>query len=180
MTLKLVGVDPFAEGRFRKYTPSIDSQVDLGRFLTEPGASLMTEQTAASLGLDIGDRLSLVVNGNSYATTIIGFLRAPEQVTLTALANLIVLDISSAQEMLSQHGRLSRIDLIIPDDRDEADSLRQLRSLLPGAAEIIPANSRAKTMAQMTRAFQLNLTALSLLALVVGMFIIYNLSLIHI
>lgn len=174
LTLKLVGVDPFAEDRFRKYTPSIDSQVDLGRFLTEPGASLVTEQTAASLGLDIGDRLSLAVNGNSYETTIIGFLRAPEQVTLTALANLVVLDISSAQQMLSQHGRLSRIDLIIPDDRDEADTLRQLRSLLPGAAEIIPANSRAKTMAQMTRAFQLNLTALSLLALVVGMFIIYN------
>ncbi|MFQ5828792.1 MAG: hypothetical protein ACE5JD_06505 [Candidatus Methylomirabilia bacterium] len=39
---------------------------------------------------------------------------------------------------------------------------------------MIRAASRPETLEQMTRAFSMNLTALSLLALVVGMFLIYN------
>src|SRR5262249_43507628 len=41
-------------------------------------------------------------------------------------------------------------------------------------ADIVSAGTRAETALSMTAAFTLNLTALSLLALVVGMFLIYN------
>src|SRR5262249_60981034 len=44
----------------------------------------------------------------------------------------------------------------------------------PPDASVVAAGARAETVDQMTRAFRLNLTALSLLALVVGMFLIYN------
>jgi putative ABC transport system permease protein len=101
-------------------------------------------------------------------------LETRDKVSNKALENLVVVDISTAQEMLSLEGLLSRIDLIVPKNNHETKTLKQLQSLLPANAEIIPANTRAKTMAQMTSAFQLNLTALSLLALVVGMFLIYN------
>ena len=46
--------------------------------------------------------------------------------------------------------------------------------LLPAGARVAPASEQASTVGQLTDAFQLNLTALSLLALVVGMFLIYN------
>ena len=174
LTLKLVGVDPFAESPFRNYTPSIDSQIDLSNLLTEPGTSLMTKETASSLGIKKGDRLSLTIGSNSYDITLVGLLETREQVTTKALENLIITDISSAQELLSLKGLLSRIDLVVPNNSEEKKILDQLRSLLPANAEIVPANTRAKNMAQMTSAFQLNLTALSLLALVVGMFLIYN------
>jgi len=49
-----------------------------------------------------------------------------------------------------------------------------VRAALPRSAELVPAASRAQAMVQMTHAFRVNLTAMSLLALLVGMFLIYN------
>jgi len=174
LTLKLLGVDPFAESPFRNYAPATDRRLDLGRLVTEPGAALMTRETARALGLSQDDRLPLTIGGNPHEITFVGLLEPRQQVTARALENLVVIDISSAQEFFSQKGRLSRIDLIAPLDEAGLGSLDALRLLLPENAEILAADSRAQTMAQMTRAFQLNLTALSLLALVVGMFLIYN------
>lgn len=174
LTLKLLGVDPFAERPFRNYAPATDRRLGLARLVTEPGAALMTRETARSLGLSQGDRLPLTIGGNPREITFVGLLEPRQQVTARALENLVVMDLSSAQEFFAQKGRLSRIDLIAPFDEAGQASLDQLRALLPANAEILPADSRAQTMAQMTRAFQLNLTALSLLALVVGMFLIYN------
>ena len=45
---------------------------------------------------------------------------------------------------------------------------------MPADAQIVPVRLRSGALAQMTAAFRTNLTALSLLALVVGMFLIYN------
>jgi putative ABC transport system permease protein len=149
----------------RNYTPSIDSQTDISLLLTKPGTGLMTKETADSFGIKKGDRLSLTIGNNSYDLTLIGLLETREKVTTKALENLVITDISSAQEMLSLKGFLSRVDLIVPNNSEEKKILDQLRSLLPANAEIIPANTRSKTMAQMTSAFQLNLTALSLYCL---------------
>jgi putative ABC transport system permease protein len=49
-----------------------------------------------------------------------------------------------------------------------------LERLLPPGVRIARANEQSEAVAQLASAFQLNLTALSLLALVVGMFLIYN------
>ena len=46
--------------------------------------------------------------------------------------------------------------------------------LLPPGAELESKAARSGSLEQMTRAFRLNLQALSLLALLVGMFLIYN------
>uniref|UniRef100_UPI002ACD3A4C FtsX-like permease family protein n=1 Tax=Chloroflexus sp. TaxID=1904827 RepID=UPI002ACD3A4C len=67
-------------------------------------------------------------------------------------------------------GRLSRIDLIVPESFD----LAALTPLLPPGVTVQPVAARAGALQQMTAAFELNLTALSLLALIVGMFLIYN------
>jgi putative ABC transport system permease protein len=48
---------------------------------------------------------------------------------------------------------------------------------LPASLRVVPASEQANTVTQLTAAFQLNLTAFSLLALVVGMFLIYNTTL---
>jgi putative ABC transport system permease protein len=46
--------------------------------------------------------------------------------------------------------------------------------MLPAEARLQPVAARSGAVAQMTAAFRLNLTALSMLALVVGLFLIYN------
>ena len=67
-------------------------------------------------------------------------------------------------------GRLSHVDLIAADE----SALAAVEAVLPPGATLQTAAARQNAVQQMTAAFELNLAALSLLALVVGMFLIYN------
>ena len=174
LTLRILGIDPFAEGPFRNYSPGIDGRTDVGRLLTAADTILLNQATAARLGLRVGDSLSLEIAGESRTVSLLGLLQPDDRVAAQAMEDLAVLDIAAAQELLGKIGRLSRIDLILPEGEPGARLLARLQAQLPPDAAIIQADSRQQSMAQMTRAFQLNLTALSLLALVVGMFLIYN------
>jgi len=174
LTLRILGIDPFAEGPFRNYSPGIDGRTDVGRLLTAADTILLNQATTARLGLRVGDSLSLEIAGESRTVSLLGLLQPDDRVAAQAMEDLAVLDIAAAQELLGKIGRLSRIDLILPEGEPGARLLARLQAQLPPDAAIIQADSRQQSMAQMTRAFQLNLTALSLLALVVGMFLIYN------
>jgi putative ABC transport system permease protein len=77
--------------------------------------------------------------------------------------------VATAQELTGRLGRLDRIDLILPEEGTAA-----VGALLPPGVRIVEADARAGTVKEMTAAFRLNLLALSLLALVVGLFLIYN------
>lgn len=69
-------------------------------------------------------------------------------------------------------GFIDRIDLILP--ADDQSSLEAIQDLLPSGILILPIEARSGAVEQMTAAFRLNLTALSLLAMVVALFLIYN------
>ncbi len=89
-----------------------------------------------------------------------------------ALDGLVLADIATAQELTGRLGRLDRIDLILPEDGGAA--AEAFRALLPAGVQIVGVDARTGTIEEMTAAFRLNLLALSLLALVVGLFLIYN------
>ena len=173
-TLDILGVDPFAEAPFRGYTPGASAGADIPRLLTQPGAGLLLEGTAKTLGLSPGDTLPLRVGVETRTLTLAGLLRPGDEVARQALETTAVTDVATAQELLGKTGRLSRIDMIIPAGEEGRKVLSRIRELLPPGAEIVPAGARGGALEQMTRAFSLNLSALSLLALVVGMFLVYN------
>jgi len=56
----------------------------------------------------------------------------------------------------------------------EEDDIEEIRQFLPGDLTLDEALSQQQTMKAMTRGFHINLTAMSLLALVVGAFLIHN------
>jgi len=186
--IQLLGVDPFAEAPFRSYLFAADAprgglaagiapgQEDptagLVAFLTEPGALLISEELARGHGLAVGDRLTLNVNGRLATGRLVGLLQGADALSRRALEGLILADIATAQELTGQIGRLDHIDLILPEG--DTTAVARIASLLPADAQIVQAAARAGAVEQMTAAFRINLTALSLLALVVGMFLIYN------
>jgi len=112
--------------------------------------------------------------GTRHQVLLAGLLEADDPVARLGLESLAVTDIASAQELTGRLGRLSRIDLVLPEGAAGERVLADLRALLPPEASLVAAGARTGSLEQMTRAFRLNLTALSLLALVVGMFLIYN------
>jgi putative ABC transport system permease protein len=176
VSFHLLGVDPFAEAPFRSFVSgdAIRSVTDVSALLTRPAAALLARDTARALGLAPGDSFLVRVGAVRRRLTLIGELVPGDSLSAQALERLLVTDISTAQELLSAPGRLSRIDLIVPDEPAGAATLSRVRGLLPPGIQVAPAGARAETIAQMMQAFTVNLTALSLLALVVGAFLIYN------
>jgi len=172
-TFQVVGIDPFSDAAFRPYLGTgPGGDLDLGSFMTQD-AALLSAPTAEPLGLSSGDTLQVQVEGTEHPVQLAGLIRPDDERTRRAVANLLVVDVSTAQPLFDMQGKLSRIDLIVPSDDTEA-VLSRIRSLLPDGARVQRSETRTQTVEQMTRAFELNLTALSLLALVVGAFLIYN------
>jgi putative ABC transport system permease protein len=173
-TLHILGIDPFAEGPFRDYTRGKGAGAEIPRLLSRAGAVMLLEETANRLAIPRNGTLPLQVGLDSRSATLSGFLWPGEEVTRQALETTAVADISTAQELLGMTGRLSRIDLKVPQGAEGDAELAVIRGHLPPGAEILPAGARGNALEQMTRAFSLNLSALSLLALLVGMFLVYN------
>jgi len=172
-TFQVVGIDPFADAAFRPYLGTgPGGDLDLGTFITQD-AALLSAPTAEALGAAPGDTLTVQVEGTDRRVQLAGLIRPDDERTRRAVANLLVVDISTAQRLFDMQGELSRIDLIVPADGSET-VLSRIRALLPDGARVQRSETRTQTVEQMTRAFELNLTALSLLALVVGAFLIYN------
>jgi putative ABC transport system permease protein len=171
-TLRILGVDPFAEAGFRSFIDARMEQADIIRLLTEPATAMVTERTANRLAIELNQVLTLGIGGRQHRVTIVGLLAATDPIAEQALDSLLLTDIATAQELFGMTGQLSRIDLIIPEAN--ALILERLRAAMPAGAEIIATDNRSHALDQMTRAFRVNLTALSLLALLVGAFLIYN------
>jgi len=159
--LQILGVDPFAEGPFRE--PAADltgGAFDLTALLLEPNAALLPAA--------LGEQVTLRRGEQRFTLNRAGVLDAPE------LDGLIVTDLATAQTLLGRPGMLGHIDLILPEGPAGERLATELRDWLPAGLRLeIPAE-RNQATADLSAAFSLNLTAMSLLALVVGMFLIYN------
>ncbi len=170
--MRLVGIDPFAEPPFRNYLGPDQQSAAAGleAFLSEPNTLLISGDLAGRYGLALGDFVTLDYGGQLISMRLVGLLEPADKAGRSALEGLLFTDIATAQEVFSMVGRLSHIDLLVEDEAD----LENLAPYLPAGARIEAAAARSNTLQQMASAFRLNLTALSLLALVVGMFLIYN------
>jgi putative ABC transport system permease protein len=177
--LALLGVDLFAEREFRNLTSEArtgeadtsDANTLFTGFLTIPGAVATSEQTANELGIAIGDRLEVLANGQAYPGELLATF--PDGGN-TGTSRLLVTDIATAQEWLDSYGFLTRIDVRMTADETGVTTLADLQAMLPGGTRVLSAAGRTRSTVEMSTAFMTNLTAMSLLALLVGLFLIFN------
>ncbi|MGH2626362.1 MAG: ABC transporter permease, partial [Anaerolineales bacterium] len=168
--LRIVGIDPLAEPDVR---PSFGREAwdepAAARFFLDPRAVIVHAGLAGREKILPGDPLILVVDDRRVEMYVIGVWTPSVDDPGGALEDIAWMDIAAAQELFGMVGRLTRIDLIAGEP-----DLPAIEALLPAGVEVLPASEQTEAVRQLSEAFQLNLTALSLLALVVGMFLIYN------
>jgi putative ABC transport system permease protein len=164
-TLLLTGVDPLAAPPFRQFESGLDADI-ASRLFVEPHTALLSRITAERLGISPGDEMAVEVAGRDAMLRIVGLLEGDNP---AAMEGLLVADIATAQEILGRSGHLDRIDLIL----GKAEAGRLAETLPPGLRLEIPA-ARTRVISEMIEAFQTNLLAMSLLAMLVGAFLIYN------
>jgi putative ABC transport system permease protein len=136
--------------------------------LAEPDTLLLSAADAAAIGAAAGDAVSVEI-GNSTRRMRIAAVLPDQGGAGQGLGGLAVADIATAQEVTGSIGAVERIDLILTDT--EAD---RVAAALPTGLRLTTTAQRTNALAQMTRAFHTNLTAMSLLAMLVGGFIVYN------
>ncbi|HEU4617481.1 MAG TPA: FtsX-like permease family protein [Gammaproteobacteria bacterium] len=165
--LVLLGVDPVKEPAVRGFVGFVPgSTEDAVRLMERPDSVLLPESLAAELELDRGGALELEVDGKTARVTVAGFVRSEDSGSQAGTP--IVADISTAQTLTGRLGRIDRIDL-----RLDAAAAAKLASDPPPGTALVDAGG-ARGFNELARAFRTNLTALGLLALVVGMFLIYS------
>jgi len=171
--LRLLGVDPFSERPFRPWLGLGGPGFELQRLITEPGGVVAAAAVAAEAGWEVNGPVELVVEGRRVTGTLIGVIETGDDLERQGLRDVLIADVGTVQRFLGQNG-LDRIDLALPEGQGEAETVARVEAVLPAGATLSTAGARASDMQGMLRAFDLNLTALSLLALVFGMFLIYN------
>jgi putative ABC transport system permease protein len=177
--IRLLAVDLLSDLHFRDYKYArIETGARheaLGDFLRlfAPDSLILPAPYAKEHGLTIGSRFTLNVQGRRATMTVRGLLTAEGPATAFN-GNIAVCDIATAQRAFGMEGRLSRVDLLVPEER----LLTRLR--LPQGARIERPSRRNERVERMLRAFRVNLFALAGVALLVGMFLVYNTVLISI
>ncbi len=162
--MSLIGIDPFAEVPFARLTTNTPSETNWDSL--DFSGLLLSELTAERLNLSVNDTFSVRTANQQRQATLAGVLRSDNP---AARQGLLVGDIAMVQSLLQRGDKLDRIDLILSDTE-----ARELQDSLPSNLKLNPAASRHQTMLAMTRGFQINLTAMSLLSLLVGAFLIHN------
>ena len=182
--LRMLGVDSFAEGPFRGYIGAgvgVGGDVGAGgagwdwrALVSEPGAALVSGETAAELGVGVGDVVDANIGGYGRSVGIVGVIEARDGFARAALRDMLVVDISTAQELAGLAGYVSHIDLALAAGAAGDEWVARIRGILPGDAAVVPASEQVDAVRELTGSFDDDLFMLSLLALIVGAFMVYN------
>jgi putative ABC transport system permease protein len=163
--LRLIGTDLLAGGFGRGGDLSAFS-----RFLpvlTGEGAVLISSELATELaGVSV---LKLRAGLRTVSLPVAGILTLENDWEREGGRRLLLTDPGTAQQLLGLSGYLTSLDLVLPPGQVAA-----FQRQLPPGVQLEAAQREQAALETMTRSFRLNLSALSLLALLVGMFLVYN------
>ncbi len=171
-TWRLLGMDLIALQNLRAgmgFTPQVGE-------LTEDSV-FVSEAMAARNGWKRGGRIDLVVDDRVVSLPLGGILPTlPDKPA--APDDLLLMDLSAAQKLLRRVGDLDRVEVLAADGpafpalREQARA--RLEQVAGGRWQVIGRDERRSLASGMTAAFRLNLTILSLLALLVGGYLVFQ------
>ena len=165
--IRFLGLDPFLDAPFRQFTPKQRNDKLFTEFTAgEAPGVFLTPELLRQYKLRVGGELTVLTAGIEHKVKILGSMEGAS--ALGTGEYTAVMDIAAAQELLGKLGWLDRIDVIV------SGSIEDLARSLPPSLKLEKRSERKETLESMLRSFQLNLTGMSLLALFVGIFLIYN------
>ena len=177
--LQILGVDiftnvPFATFAIGGQAPAEWANLDPEEWLGDARSLAITDEFARQRGLKVGDPIRLQVNGRDLTLTLRYLIRLTDTAAGRGNSRVAAMDIGWAQELLGKTGKLSSIQLLLDHPQDAARTANELAKLVPSDVTVAAPGQRSGQIERMLSSFELNLSALSLISLLVGMFLIYN------
>jgi putative ABC transport system permease protein len=183
-------VMPFVEGRQMEIGSGVTWKllgtdfVSLLNLRGEAPAGLTGDVRAAEgvfvsekLHKKVGDELRVVLN-ERVITLKVGGVVVEQSGVPTLPETMLLMDLPAAQHVMQRSGKVDRVEVLVtrgdafPDLRNEMGE--QLRAVAKDRWQVSGAEDRRALAGTMTEAFRLNLTILSLLALFVGGYLIFQ------
>ena len=178
--LRILGVDILRDESFRDYRlvrfagqPQLPGPREFLQLLSDPRAILLTQKLARRHGLEPDSSLDLDVGDRREKLTVRGLFldRGPARALNGTFA---LMDIAAAQWLLGRLGRIDRVDLRLKPEISIDQAEAAIAARLPEDLTVQRPSRRGRQVEKMLEAFHFNLTALSHIALLVGLFLIYN------
>jgi putative ABC transport system permease protein len=166
--LEVLGLDLVAAAT-GPFAPAAGS---LAGALSTPGWIAVTPALAREMGWEIGDEVR-VSSGSRRVALRVGALVDLQRTSPLASRRLAVMDIAQAQALLGAPGRIHQIDVMAAEGVAREELASRLDAALAGRARATSPEARTVEAEGLLAAFRLNLTALSLVSLAVGGFLVY-------
>ncbi|MGH7230024.1 MAG: ABC transporter permease [Nitrospiraceae bacterium] len=141
--------------------------------LLSSDAVFLGSRLAADLGVRAGSSLTIAMGLRTYRVVVTGIVE-PESALSSAWQHMGVMDIAAAQALFGLVGRLDRIDVVTKPGYSIEQIAQEIKTLLPPGISVTRPSRRNEQVERMVRAFQLNLTMLSAVGLLVGLLLVYN------
>jgi len=170
LTLQIVGIEPLTLPAGTAVAGQRAQSWDLATFIGPPGQAWIAPDTLRRLGAAPGDRWRVAASDEAApapkAAAAADSSALPRLVAQPTLApGVVVMDIGNAQTVLRAEGQVTRLLL------DEAAPAMPMPPALAERVRTLPAEDTGD-LRRLTDSFHLNLTALALLAFIVGLFIV--------
>jgi putative ABC transport system permease protein len=141
--------------------------------LQDPQAVFISTALAKAEGLQPGSHLNGVIDERPVTLRVAGILPdLPQRPPLQR--HLLVMDLPAAQALLKREGELDRLDIGAREGHSLAEVERSLRERMPSTWVLEAPEQRAESGRTMSSAFRFNLEVLSLIALVVGGYLLFQ------
>jgi putative ABC transport system permease protein len=171
--VQVLGLDLLDEVNARGFRFSDQPEERVLATVLSPEGVLLGRKLASAWNLSAGDRLDLQIGTRTVTCRVAGILHDASGRS-SSWDRLAVMDIAAAQVTFGMVGRLDRIDLVTDTGTSIEEVAQAVRAVVPRHITVERPTTRTGQVEQMVRAFRLNLTVLSWVGLLVGMFLIYN------
>jgi putative ABC transport system permease protein len=169
--LHLLGVDPLTNSTFEnfKVSKSDKQSFDADAWFGNPGSLAVARKFAEAHNLKRGDLIRIKFGERNIDLVLSSVLEAKD-----GDAHFAAMDIGWAQELFGLQGKLTGVLFQISDPNHPEAVRERIRQLVPADAVVQEPGERSGQVEDMLSGFELNLTALSMVSLLVGIFLIYN------
>src|ERR1700722_4188443 len=173
--LLIMGVDATGDQSLREYQFA-RSQSEISDplvYIAQPNSILVSRAFADRHGLRIGDPLPLFTSHGRKDFTVQGFFK-PVGIGEIFGGNIAVMDVYSAQVEFDRGRNFDRIDLLNSPGTPVASLQAELRKRLPAGLDVVRPEVRGQALENAVTAMRLAMLIASFIALLVGVFIIFN------
>ncbi len=173
--LMIVGVDMLGDGELREYQFD-EAGTEIGDplvALAQPDSILIARTFAEKHNLKEGDRLPLFTSQGKKEFTVRGIIK-PAGLGEVFGGQIAVMDVFNAQFVFGRGRNFDRIDLMNVPEVSIEELQKRLRERLPAGLEVERPSARGEGLESTVKGMNIGLTVTSLIALLVGMFIIFN------